>query len=156
MHFSEYQMRLAAYALIVDQHPELGERILLTWFNGEGVAEPCWSLPGGGVDFDEQPVEGLVREVKEETGYDVEVGDPITVHAWINPHGRPDRPGPFKAIKVLYDATVVGGELGTLEVGGSTDYAAWVPLGELDDPSCVTSDIVRIAVDTHLERRARA
>ena len=152
VHFSEYQMRLAAYALIVDtDHPD-GDRILLSWWNGEGVGTPGWSLPGGGVEFEEQPTEGVVREVKEETGYDIVVGDPITVHTWSNPDGRPDRPLPFKAVRVLYDATVVGGELGTLEVGGSTDRAAWVPIDQLDDEPGETTSIVRIAVSAHRSR----
>lgn len=32
-----------------------------------------WSLPGGGVDHGETPVEAVVREVKEETGLDARV-----------------------------------------------------------------------------------
>jgi 8-oxo-dGTP diphosphatase len=42
--FTEYDTRLAAYALIVDDR----ERILLTWYNGKGRGEPGWTLPGGG------------------------------------------------------------------------------------------------------------
>lgn len=156
MHFSEYQMRLAAYALIVDTTPEDGDRILLSWWNGEGVGTPGWSLPGGGVEFDEQPHEGVVREVREETGYDIEVGDPLTVHTWSNPDGRPDRPLPFKAVRVLYAATITGGKLGTLEVGGSTDRADWVPIDRLDDEPGETTGIVRIAVSAHRRRSAAA
>lgn len=32
-----------------------------------------WSLPGGGTDKDEDPREACIREVKEETGLDVEI-----------------------------------------------------------------------------------
>ncbi len=32
-----------------------------------------WNLPGGGVEKGESPWQGVIREVKEETGYDVEV-----------------------------------------------------------------------------------
>ncbi|CAN5569511.1 hypothetical protein BH23ACT6_BH23ACT6_07770 [soil metagenome] len=49
MHFTEYDTRLAAYALVTDAD----DQILLTWFNGGVSAEPCWSLPGGGGDFNE-------------------------------------------------------------------------------------------------------
>ena len=31
-----------------------------------------WDLPGGHIHEDETPVEGLIREVKEETGLDIE------------------------------------------------------------------------------------
>ncbi|MCU1537725.1 MAG: hydrolase [Humibacillus sp.] len=152
MHFSEYQMRLAAYALIVDVGDDGADRILLSWWNGEGVGDPGWSLPGGGVEFDEQPHEGLVREVKEETGYDIAVGAPITVHTWSNREGRPDRPLPFKAVRVLYDATITGGVLGTLEVGGSTDRAEWVRIDALDDEPGQTTTVVHLAVEAHRRR----
>ncbi|MFA5994556.1 MAG: NUDIX domain-containing protein, partial [Parcubacteria group bacterium] len=32
-----------------------------------------WNLPGGGLEKGESPWQGVVREVKEETGLDVEV-----------------------------------------------------------------------------------
>jgi ADP-ribose pyrophosphatase YjhB (NUDIX family) len=32
-----------------------------------------WNLPGGGLESDESPWDGVVREVKEETGLDVKV-----------------------------------------------------------------------------------
>lgn len=38
-----------------------------------------WCLPGGGNKSDEAPVETCVREVKEEVGLDVEVGDCLLV-----------------------------------------------------------------------------
>jgi 8-oxo-dGTP diphosphatase len=130
VHFTEYDTRVAAYAAIVDEQ----DRILLAWWNGEGRSEPGWSLPGGGVEFEESLVEGVVREVREETGYDVEVGDPL-VTDFFTRTGRGDRADgrsrPFKAVRFVFDAVVVGGELGTLEVGGSTDFAQWVPLAEV-------------------------
>lgn len=41
-----------------------------------------WDLPGGGIDENEQPVEGIKREIKEETGLDVsalEIIDAISI-----------------------------------------------------------------------------
>lgn len=34
----------------------------------------CWDLPGGGVEFDEQPLDAAIRETKEEAGVDIELG----------------------------------------------------------------------------------
>jgi len=34
---------------------------------------PVWVLPGGGVEVGEQPEEALVREIQEETGFQVEI-----------------------------------------------------------------------------------
>ena len=57
MHFTEYHVRIAGYGVITD-----GDRILLAWYNGEqGKADPGWSLPGGGIEFDEPLSAGVVR-----------------------------------------------------------------------------------------------
>lgn len=123
MLFTEYHTRLAAYAVLVNGADE----ILLTWFNGgPHGTEPAWSLPGGGVEFDERITDGLVREVLEETGYDVRVGELLAEHHFtgMSSH-RADLP--FRSQRFLYAAEIVGGRLGTLEEGGTTDFARWVP-----------------------------
>lgn len=52
-----------AIALITDNE----ENVLM------GRRHDCglWTLPGGGIEEDEEPAEGLIREVKEETGLDI-------------------------------------------------------------------------------------
>ena len=42
-----------------------------------------WDLPGGKVEDGEQPMQTLLREVKEETALDVEVGKPVGVYHFI-------------------------------------------------------------------------
>ncbi len=146
MHFTEYDLRNAAYAWIVDDR----DRVLLTWWNGEGRFDPAWSLPGGGIDFDESIRDGLVREVHEETGYEVEVGDFV-----LDDFFTRRRPGqkPFRAQRFVFRATITGGTLGTLEEGGSTDYAAWVPLDDVPAQPART-EIVDVALAAHRARLA--
>lgn len=43
-----------------------------------------YELPGGHVEFGEDPVEGLKREIDEEFGMEVEVGDPFYVFTYTN------------------------------------------------------------------------
>lgn len=149
VHYTDYDTRVAAYALILDR-AEGVDRILLAWWNGEGRGTPGWSLPGGGVELTEQLEEALVRELREETGYDVVVGRPLVTHSYAGaPSVATGRP--FRAVRVVFDATVVGGTLGTLEVGGSTDHAAWMPLSELARHETRTG-IVDVAVSAHLAR----
>lgn len=50
MDFTDYDTRVAGYAVIVDAD----DRVLTTWWNGEARPELAnWSLPGGGIEFDE-------------------------------------------------------------------------------------------------------
>jgi 8-oxo-dGTP diphosphatase len=138
--FTDYDTRLAAYAVIIDEH----DRILLTWYNGGEHSPACWSMPGGGVEFDESLQQAVVREVLEETGYTVEVGGPIAVHHFTKPNTGGDG-RPYKSVRVIFAAAVTGGSLGTLEVDGSTDFAQWVPLDEA--PSLLPrADIIDVAV----------
>lgn len=150
MEFTDYHTRLAAYALLVDE-VDGQERVLLAWWNGEGHGEPAWSLPGGGVDFEESVIDAIVREVFEETGYHVEPGPLLAEHFFT---ARARRWGGwFRSQKFVFDATITGGELGTTEVDGSTDHAAWVPLAELEGQPRV--DIVDVALAAWREREAR-
>ena len=113
--YTDYDTRLAAYAVVVEDR-----RILLAWWNGEGVAEPCWTLPGGGVDLAETPEEGAVREVLEETGHHVVLTGLLTVHSLaIRPERRTASTARWlRAVRAVYAAEVTGGTLGTVEVGG--------------------------------------
>lgn len=126
MHFTEYDTRLAAYAVIVRD-----EQILLAWYNGKGHGKAGWTLPGGGVEFDESMEAAVVREVFEETGYHVTVGRPLATDYFAAATDGPlERP--FKSQRVLFAAEITGGEFGTTEVDGSTDFARWMPLAETD------------------------
>ncbi|MGL5810411.1 MAG: NUDIX domain-containing protein [Nocardioides sp.] len=125
MHFTEYDTRIAAYAVIVED-----DRMLVIWWNGEGLREPGWSLPGGGVEFAETLEDAVHREVREETGLDIDLGPILATHVFTRPAASPETRA-FRWLRVLYAARVTGGTLGTLEVGGSTDFATWMPIEEL-------------------------
>jgi len=46
-----------------------------------------WDLPGGDLDFGENPTEGILREIKEETGLIVKDIKPFDVYSNINDIG---------------------------------------------------------------------
>jgi 8-oxo-dGTP diphosphatase len=137
-------IRVAAYAVIVDEG-----RILLAHWSQGGYSG--WTLPGGGIDPGEDPAEAAVREVTEETGYRAELGELIGVDSKViaGEHRLSGSGVPLHAIRIVYEATVVGGEL-TNELEGSTDEAAWFAL---DDVS--TLDRVDL-VDVGLRMRSAA
>jgi 8-oxo-dGTP diphosphatase len=140
VNFTDYDTRIAAYAMLVDDR----EQVLLTWYNGAGGGNPGWALPGGGVEYAESVEEAVIREAREETGYDVVVVAPLVVHSFALESG-PRRPRPFKSVRIIYTARIAGGTLGTLEVGGTTDRAAWMPLDEAMGDAALL-DISRVAI----------
>ena len=126
LHYTEYDTRLGAYAVIVEARDGRDHVLLALWNETE---PPAWTLPGGGVELDETPEDGVVREVREETGYDVELGRVLGVDTHVVPPERrmTGSGRMLRTVRVLFEARVVGGEL-TREVDGTTDEARWVPL----------------------------
>jgi 8-oxo-dGTP diphosphatase len=139
LHHTEYDSRLAAYAVLVDEH----DRVLLALWNE--LAEPLWTLPGGGIELTESVEAGVVRELREETGYDVEPGRVLGVDTVVvSPDERTvDRDRWFRGIRVVYEARIVGGHLRN-EVDGTTDEARWIPLADV--PDVARTDLVDIGL----------
>ncbi|MCA5924745.1 MULTISPECIES: NUDIX hydrolase [Curtobacterium] len=125
MEYTDYDTRLAAYGVITD-----GSRVLLARLRHPDAG--TWTLPGGGVEFDETVEQAVAREVREETGYEAEVGALLGVrHHTVPAERRIHRNGrPMKAVQVVFRATVVGGALRD-ELDGSTDEARWIPIADL-------------------------
>lgn len=120
-------LRVAAYAVIIDDDDRM---LLAHWYEGRRAA---WTLPGGGMEAGEDPEQTVRREVREETGYRVEVGELLGIHSRVIPASRritDDADGPLHALRIVYRARVTGGTLRN-EVGGSTDRADWFPLADV-------------------------
>ena len=58
--------RVAAYVVCRDQD---GRTLLTRFFEEENPDSGCWTLPGGGMERGEQPVDTATRELEEKTGF---------------------------------------------------------------------------------------
>jgi len=81
-----------------------------------------WAIPGGKLHWGELLEEAVAREVEEETGLSVEVGELI----WTGQTIGPD----WHFILLDFEATVIGG---SLSAGDDAADAAWVPLDEVEE-----------------------
>jgi 8-oxo-dGTP diphosphatase len=93
-----------------------------------------WSVPGGLVELGEKVQDAMVREVKEEVGFDVEpvkltdVADTIMLDGSGRVH--------YHFVVINFVARIVGGELET-----ATDIleARWVPVDEVEKVNLTAS-----------------
>ncbi|MFO7299152.1 MAG: NUDIX hydrolase [Actinomycetes bacterium] len=92
---------------------------LLLIERGKDPGRGLWAVPGGKVRWGETLSDAVVREVAEETGLVVEVGDLV----W---HGEVIT-DEVHLVLLDFEATVVGGEL---RAGDDAARAEWVPLAE--------------------------
>ncbi|HEY5628326.1 MAG TPA: NUDIX domain-containing protein [Candidatus Limnocylindrales bacterium] len=119
------RVRPAAYAWC-----EHDGHVLLCRVAGRLPGGGHWTLPGGGLRFGEDPQRAAVREVREETGLAVELGELLGVRsAVLEPHETLTGHR-IQAIGLLYRAMLKGGDLRD-EAHGSSDLARWVPVEEL-------------------------
>lgn len=87
-----------------------------------------WEFPGGKLEPEEPPLEGLKRELREELGIDVLDATPLIAYE----HGYPDR-------RVLLDLWLV-----SLYTGEATAAEGqplqWVPIDELETVGLLEAD----------------
>jgi ADP-ribose pyrophosphatase YjhB (NUDIX family) len=107
-----------------------------------------WALPGGGMELGESIVDTAVREVKEETGLDVEITGPIGVYT--NPHHvMAYTDGEVRQqFSLCFTTRLLGGDL--LADSESTDIA-WTP--SQDIPSLNMHPSMRLRIQHYLEHR---
>ncbi|MDD4111164.1 MAG: NUDIX domain-containing protein [Clostridia bacterium] len=67
------------YGVIVNSR---GEFLILKLAASKKFPKETWMLPGGRLDIDDQPGQGLQREILEETGLKVKVVCPCHVARW--------------------------------------------------------------------------
>ncbi|MBD8870728.1 NUDIX domain-containing protein [Nocardioides donggukensis] len=135
--------RVAAYAVV-----RRGTDLLLTRVSARGHQPGAWTLPGGGVDHGETPAAALAREVREECGLDVEVGDLLDVHdvhlVGTAPSGQTQD---YHGVHLIFAGTAPPDAVPRVdEVGGTTDAAAWVPVDDVVEGRVAVLDVVRHAL----------
>jgi 8-oxo-dGTP diphosphatase len=134
--------RVAAYALCTRRDSILLCRIAP---GSTSKDDGSWTLPGGGLDFGEQPAAAALRELEEETGLVGEIIDLAGVDSWASRFRDPAdaMTKEMHGIRVIYRVRVIGGAVRD-ERDGSTDTCRWVPRHELGSLPLV--DLVEVGV----------
>ncbi|MGI3786550.1 MAG: NUDIX hydrolase [Janthinobacterium lividum] len=124
------RQRFAAYAVV-----ESARGLLATEYSDLTAVSGRWGMPGGGIDEGEEPVAAVVREVHEETGQAVDVGDLVLVQSshWVgrSPHGGVED---FHAVRLVYRASCPDPTDPVVhDQGGTTADARWVESARWQD-----------------------
>ena len=113
-------------------------------------ADERWCMPGGWADVGECPSEAVVREVREESGFDVAPRKLLGVYD-ANRGGRPL--SFYHAYKIVILCEVTGGEA---RPSDETLHVAFYPFGKLPPLSSNRTNARHLAeVQAHLEDPAR-
>lgn len=107
-----------------------------------------WELPGGLLGIGEGFEEGLVREVGEETGLEVAVGDVVAAwDRWERDFRLADgRVLDVRIVELVFAGQLVGGEMKLSEEHSQFKWASREELKRLNLPSDLTD-----AIRTHLQ-----
>jgi len=102
-----------------------------------------WDIPGGFLDEGEPPLDGLRRELLEETGLEIEPGDYLG--AWIDRYG--DAPGAQFTLNLYWRARVLGG---VERPADDVSELRWFARDELPPPEELAFTNVPLVLDAWL------
>jgi 8-oxo-dGTP pyrophosphatase MutT (NUDIX family) len=110
------------YALLTDESGNL--LILQLPKEYDAGAANTWTLPGGKLEPNDEPGEGLLREITEETGLPATLVGPCGVARWTTRNS--------KKLGIFYRATTAGTKP-QLKLSNEHQRAIWVGTGEVAD-----------------------
>jgi ADP-ribose pyrophosphatase YjhB (NUDIX family) len=124
-----------ACALVTDDEG----RILLARRAGE-VFHGFWDLPGGFLEEGEHPLDALRRELREETGLEVEPGEFLGI--WMDRYGSEE--DAHATLNLYWSARLVGGKP---EAADDVSELAWFSPGELPPAGEIAFHIADVLAD---------
>lgn len=110
---------LAVKAVIIN---ERHETLLVRRSSANRLSVGCWEWPGGKVDPGEDFAAAVIRETREETGFEVEITALVGATEFEMPA--------LRVVLLCMEARITGGEI---TLSHEHDAWEWVPLGQLAD-----------------------
>lgn len=121
-HKSRWFYDVRQYALLTDAEGNL--LILQLPKEYDAAAANTWTLPGGKLEPTDEPGEGLLREITEETGLPATLVGPCGVARWTSRNS--------KKLGIFYRATTEGTKP-ALKLSNEHQRAIWISTAEITD-----------------------
>ena len=119
----EVVWRPSAYAIIIEDN-----KILLVKSKGHGK----FALPGGAIEINETLLEGLSREVYEETGFRIDKDSTKQVYTGENLFYAEDSDVYFHALLTVYESDLLGSDRkANIQDNDEVEDLSWIPLNDL-------------------------
>jgi ADP-ribose pyrophosphatase YjhB (NUDIX family) len=134
------------------QTPKLGVRAIVTRDSKlllvKEKMDNKWCVPGGYADTGLTPSEIIIKEVKEESGYDVK---PTRILGLIDYNKHQPRPFPFDLYNLFMDCEIIGGQA---TAGFETSDVGFFDIENLPELSIrrVTKDQIIKMYELHLDK----
>lgn len=107
----------ATSAIILDEDDQI---LFLRRSKTDDFMPGSWDIPGGGLDYGEEPEAGLRREVMEETGLKIEILRPLTVSTYFM--------GEVQRVDITFVCVAIDSH--RLKLSSEHIDFAWIWLGE--------------------------
>lgn len=114
------------------------DKILLVRERSDG----CWTLPGGWADLNESPAENVVREIREESGFETRVLKLLAV--WDRSKHPHEPTFPFHVYKLFLRCEIIGGTAANSSETDGVDFFAENELPELSITRITKAQIQRL------------
>jgi ADP-ribose pyrophosphatase YjhB (NUDIX family) len=112
-------------------------RVLLVREHADGL----WTIPGGWAEVGESPAEAVVREIREESGFETQVCKLVALYDR-NKHAHP--PMLFHAYKAFFLCDLVGGSASPSLETSAVAFFGWEDIPQLSTPRVTVRQIERL------------
>src|SRR6266852_4195024 len=112
-------------------------RVLLVRERSDGL----WTLPGGWADVGESPAEAVVREIREESGFETQVCKLVALYDR-NKHAHP--PMLFHVYKAFFLCDLVGGSASPSLETSAVAFFGWEEIPQLSTARVTVRQIERL------------
>lgn len=124
--------------------PRRSKLLVLRRSSKEVFLPGVFELPGGKVDFGESPTDGLVREVREETGLQAMAWELLDARSYMSKAGSQHN------IELFYLTAV--NESGEVRISDAHDEFRWVGAEEIDALGLSPNDPIRLIMARYFKR----